>query len=311
MPQPFPQFRRSFLALLVLAAATPFLLAADPAPIRHSFFVAGPSLTGIIGEDGKVVWDSGRPGARDGFILPNGHALIAWATDVVEFDKERKPIFSYKLSPENKEIGTAQRLENGRTLITELGLKPRLLEVDPTGKIALQVPLKPQTDNAHMQTRMARILANGNYLVPHLLAFSVKEYDATGRIINIITTDRPSLGGTKEENWPFTAIRLESGNTLIACTHGNKVIEVDARGQIVWKITNADLAASTIQDACGAQRLPNGNTVIASYAAQKGIKLFEVTSDKKIVWSYDGGHRVHHFQILTTDGKPLPQPPLK
>ena len=34
--------------------------------IRHSFFVAGPSFTGIIDADGKEVWDSGRHGARDG-----------------------------------------------------------------------------------------------------------------------------------------------------------------------------------------------------------------------------------------------------
>ena len=44
--------------------------------------------------------------------------------------------------------------------------------------------------------------------------------------------------------------------------------------------------------------------------AKKGIKLFEVTREKKMVWKYEG-HRAHHFQILTTNGKPIEGKPLK
>ena len=118
------------------------------------------------------------------------------------------------------------------------------------------------------------------------------------------------MGGREAENWPFTAIRLDNGNTLVTLTHGNKVVEFDANGKVVWEINNSHVKESPFVDPCGAQRLPNGNTVIASYGAQKGIKLFEVSPDKSLVWSYDG-HRVHHFQILTTNGKPLKGTPLK
>ena len=144
------------------------------AEIQHSFFVAGPDFTGIVGEDGKPTWDSGRAGARDGWVLPNGNVLIAWGDVVREFTPQKEVVFEYKLNAANKEIGTAQRLANGNTLISELGTKPRLLEVSSDGKIAAEVVLQPETDNAHMQTRMARKLPNGNYLVPHLLAFKVK-----------------------------------------------------------------------------------------------------------------------------------------
>ena len=63
-------------------------------------------------------------------------------------------------------------------------------------------------------------------------------------------------------------------------------------------------------DPCGGQRLPNGNTVIASYGAQQGIKVFEVTRDKKIVWTYTK-HRAHEIQVLTTNGKPIEGLPMK
>jgi hypothetical protein len=157
---------------------------------------------------------------------------------------------------------------------------------------------------------MARKLPNGNYLAPHLLAFAVKEYQPDGKVVNVFNTDLPDLGGREAENWPFTAIRLQNGNTLVTLTHGNKVVEFDANGKVVWKVSNADVGESPFVDPCGAQRLSNGNTVIASYGAQKGIKLFELTPHKTMVWRYEG-HRVHHFQILTTNGKPLKGIPFK
>jgi hypothetical protein len=292
------------LSLLLLSCQT-------HTSITHSVFIAGPDFTGILDESGQVEWDVNRPAARDGYVLPDGNMLICWSDRVIEYNRAKEIMFEYHKSDSSNELGTAVRLKNGNTLITESGLQPRLLEVDKLGNIEVEVPLQPETDNIHMQTRMARKLANGNYLVPHLLAFSVKEYNPEGRVLQTFKTDLPELGGREAENWPFTAIRLANGNTLITLTHGNKIIEVDSEGSVVWEMGNNDIQGQVFQDPCGAQRLPNGNTVIASYGAKDGIKLFEVTPDKDMVWNYSGDFRVHHFQILTTNGKPQSGPPLK
>lgn len=301
---------RRLLAVACLVVALGTATSAEE-PVRHSFFIAGPSFTGIIDEEGKEAWDSGKAGARDGYVLADGNVLIAWSDEVKEFTREKKVVFHFSKSPENREIGTVERLENGRTLITELGPKPRLMEVDAAGKILLEFPLQPETDNAHMQTRMARKLRSGNYLVPHLLAFKVKEYTPKGEVVQEFPTDLEELGGRKAENWPFTAIRLENGHTLVNLTHGNKTVELDAKGKVVWKISNEDFPEKPFADPCGGQRLPNGNTVIASYAASGPIKIFEVTPEKKIVWTYEGKHRAHEIQILTTNGKSLEGRPMK
>ncbi len=285
---------------------------ADAEPIRHSFFIAGPTFTGIIGEDGNEVWNAGAPAARDGYVLPNGNVLIAWSEEVKELTRDHKVVFRFQRSADNREIGTVERLKNGRTLITELGPKPRLLEVEADGTIALEFRLKPETDNAHMQTRMARKLPNGNYLVPHLLAFKVKEYSPNGEVVREFHTDLDELGGRKAETWPFTAIRLANGHTLVNLTHGNKTVELDADGHVVWQVGNDDFPEERpFADPCGGQRLPNGNTVIASYGSQGDIKVFEVTRDKKIVWTYSGPHRAHEIQMLTTNGKPVAGTPMK
>lgn len=298
---------------ILFACGTATCLCADgaqPDSIRHSYLVLG-GKTAIIGEDGNAIWEH-QGGSRDGFVLPNGNVLLAYTDHVEELTRDKQVVFSYQRSPECKEIGTTQRLYNGNTLITEEGPRPRLLEVNPKGAIVLDFPLQPETDNAHMQTRMARQLKNGNFLVPHLLAFAVKEYSPDGKIVRVLKTDLDELGGRKGENWPFTSIRLDNGNTLVSLTHGNKVVEFDSRGAVVWKVLNENVGGQ-FKDPCGSQRLANGNTVVGSHAANKGVSMIEVTPDLKIVWTSDHplAAGVHHFQILTTNGKPEPGMPLK
>ena len=297
----------SKLFLVVLLAS---VVAKAAEPIRHSYLVLG-GKTAIIAEDDSTAWEYAG-GSRDGFVLPSGNVLLAYGDRVEEVTRAKEIVFSYKRSPSNTEIGTAQRLYNGNTLVTELGAKPLLLEVSPRGEIVLDVPLQPETDNAHMQTRMARQLKNGNYLVPHLLAFAVKEYAPDGKVVRTIKTDLDPIGGRKVENWPFTAIRLDNGNTLVSLTHGNKVVEFSLAGGIIWKVTNDDVGGQ-FSDPCGSQRLANGNTVVGSHGVNKGVSMIEVTQERKIVWTsaHPLAAGVHHFQILTTNGKAEPGMPLK
>ncbi len=300
-----------FLTFLVMAfpiaAAEPVGRQVSDSGIKHSFLIAGPD-TALIDEGGRILWRC-RGGARDGFALKNGNFLIAWKNEVLEMTRANKVVFRYRLGKGNQEIGTAAPLSNGNVLVTELGTKPRLLELDRKGKVQVEFPLQPETTNAHMQTRMARKTSTGNYLVPHLLAHAVKEYNVEGEILRTIRTDLETLGGRKAKNWPFTAIELANGNTLVGCTMGNKVVEFDKAGKVAWKVDNQRIG-NLIRDACGVQRLANGNTVITSYRAGKGMpKMIEVTPDFKVVWKFESGklRSVHHFQILTTNGKKEPQ----
>ena len=285
--------------------------------IKHSFLGVGKAnRVVIIDEDGKVAWRLNQP-ASDGWVLPDGNVLLALYNSkefpnggVVLVDRKTKE-FLFKYQGQQKEISTALLLKNGNILVAELGPKPRAIELDRKGKVVSEMPLQCQTKNFHMQTRMLRVLPNGNYIAPHLLDFAVKEYDPkTGKVLNTFPTDDR---GREKRDWPFTAIRLENGNTLIGCTNGNRVIEVNAKGKIVWSVDNDDIGEKLIDDACGVQRLPNGNTVITSYHAKGDrVKLLEITRDKKVVWRYSGMKAgFHHFQILTTNGKPVSGIPMK
>jgi len=278
--------------------------------VRHSFLGVGHANKAvIIGEDGQVEWKFNMP-VSDGWVLPNGNVLLAlYGTKgfpnggVVEVEREtQKIVFQYQ--GQQKETSTVQPLPGGKFLVAELGPQPRAVVIDRQGKVLKSTPLQCQKKNFHMQTRMLRMLPNGNYIAPHLFDFAVKEYNPnTGEVVKSFATDER---GRKKRDWPFTAIRLKNGNTLIDCTNGNRVIEVDAKGNIVWSVTNEDLGERLFNDACGAQRLPNGNTVISSYRSKGNqVKLFEITRKKKVVWRFSGMKSgFHNFQILTTNGKP-------
>ena len=297
----------TLFAPLVAFAAQSAALADDQAsPIKHSFLVTG-GETFIVDGDGKTTWTYPKS-TRDGWVLPNGNILLTLSKSnndggaVIEVTREGKVLFEFKGT--QSEVNTAQALDNGNILLTEAGNKPRLLEVTREGKIAVEVPLQAQTRDHHLQSRMARKLKNGNYLVPQLLDKVVREYTPEGKIVWEVATP----------NWPFTAIRLDNGNTLINCTIGNLSIEVDPQGKTVWQVSNDDFPSKPFDDACGGQRLPNGNTVITAYHSSAGkVKLFEVTRDKKIVWTYTDERKagIHHFQILDTNGTPLEGTPLR
>ena len=277
----------------------PCLLPAEP--VRHAFLACG-TETVIVDAAGKVTW-SYPHASRDGWALPGGNVLLALSKSkqhpggaAVEVDRAGKVLFAYEGT--QSEVNTVQPLPGGRVLVSEAGDKPRLLEVTRDGKVAAEVPLQAQTKDHHLQTRMSRRLAGGNYLVPQLLDRVVREYDPAGKVV----------WEAKTPHMPFTAIRLPDGHTLVGCTLGDLVVELDAAGQEVWRLSNDDLPGKPINDACGVQRLPNGRTVVTSHHAAAGqVKLTEVTRDKKVVWTYTdarpGG--IHHFQILGVDGPAL------
>ena len=271
--------------------------------IKHSFLICG-NRTVLLNENSEIIWQTEGYG-RDGFVLPNGHILVSVGNVAKEITREGEIVWSYKLSKGNKELGSCVRLQNGNTLVVERGVKPQLLEISTTGSIAVTVPLKPETTNAHMQTRMARKLANGNYIVPHLLAFAVKEYKPDGTVVRTIKTDLPELGGRIERNWPFTAIQVNGGNLLVNLTNGNKTVEFDSVGKVAWRVDNTNVE-NRLADPCGGQRLANGNTIICSYGQKKGgmPKLFEVNRNKKVVWEYfNPAVRAHEVHVITTNGE--------
>ncbi|NBV47811.1 MAG: hypothetical protein EBR95_01880 [Verrucomicrobia bacterium] len=289
----------------ILLLLLPFALGAAEKPAGRSFLMLG-GLTQIVDTSGKVTWK--YPAAtRDGEVLPNGNLLLTLSKNkaypggaVVEVTRDLKVVWEYKGT--QTEVNTAVLLPNGNVMLTEAGDKPRLLELARDGSIKVEIPLGCQTTNHHMQSRMARKLPNGHYLVPQ--EKTVREYDAQGQV----AWERPNPA-SPSDNRSFCCLRNAAGHTLISLTVGNHIIEVDAAGKIVWELRDGDLADVRINRTTALAWLPNGNIVFSNYAARAPQpKLVEITRDKQVVWTYTDGTNqgVHEFQLLDATGRPLP-----
>lgn len=314
-------FRMTFcisaVAMLLFADT---LSAAEP---TRRFIVTDSSKqrVAIIGEDGKTEWEYKIGPLHDVHVLPNGNVLMqnTW-THVLEVNpKDDSVVWEYeaKNSPgadgKRIEIHAFQRLKDGNTMIAESG-RTRIIEVDPTGRIVKKVQLKVAAPHPHRDTRLARKLNNGNYLVCHEGDGVVREYDGDGKIVwefEVPLFGRKPTNGHGIEafgNQCFSAVRLRNGNTLIGTGNGHSVIEVTPAGQDVWSLHQNDLPGIQLAWVTSLQVLPDGNILIGNcHAGPDNPQLVEVNRAKQVVWSFHDferfGNSTTNSQILTVDGK--------
>jgi len=275
-----------FQVFVALAALQINLLHGAEAPIQQGTphpFVCSDYSAGkvfIVSAEGKVEWEYPAPKCNDLWVLPNGNLLFTTGHGVKELTREKKVVFEYQ---SKSEIYACQRLPDGNTFIGESNAG-RLLEVAPDGKIVKELRLLPEgKDAGHAYMRNARKLKNGNYLVAHYGPEVVIEYDPKGKVVREI----PAKGA------PHSVIRLENGNTLIACGDkkgGPRVFEVDKAGKNVWQVKGDELPGVSLKFMTGLQRLPNGNTVVTNWLGHGNIgkapHVIEFTRDKKVVWTF-------------------------
>ncbi len=295
-----PSARLALLTVLVLAGGSDrtFAQSLDGSPTGPPYRVLGQDRghLAILGLDGKVEWEVPiRHNAHDLQILPSGNILVGTdASTVVEMTPEKKVVWKHVSKPtgENQgwvEIHAFQRLADGLTMIAESGNR-RIIEVDAEDKVVKSIPLVVEHPDAHRDTRRARKLANGHYLVCHEGDSTIREYDDSGKVVWSYQLDlagRPRTGGHAGHGTEvFNAIRKPDGNTLIAGGNNNRVIEVNPAGQVVWSVDHDELPGIELKWVTSLLLKPNGNVVFGNtHAGPSNPQMIEVTRDKKVVWT--------------------------
>jgi outer membrane protein assembly factor BamB len=294
--------RRDAVGTLLVLPALPLLTMAgrafaDEKPITHKVLLQAKGRVVLLNEKGEMTWEVPCSGvAHDIQLLPNGNILTqTGAGNVVEFRKDKNIVWRYDAKPKTGydgrvEIHGFQRLQRDRTMIAESGNR-RIIEVDKDGKILKEVPLTVNNPNSHRDTRLARKLENGRYLVCHEGDGVVREYDDTSKVVWSYALDLNNRPRTPTHEGHgvevFGAMRLRNGNTLIAGGNNNRVIEVSPEGKVVWSIEHDELPGIRLFWVTTLDVLPNGNIVVGNtHAGPENPYLFEVTRDKKVVWQF-------------------------
>lgn len=172
--------------------------------------------------------------------LANGNTLIADARAgrVIEVDRAKNVVWEYK-SPDiaNMRMRNAHRTDKDTTLIA-VEAEAKLIEVDRAGKIVWQWQA-PEGNKRRMY--MGLRLANGNTIMPLNDPGEVVEVDPAGKVVR-------SIGGKSMDIrmvWASGLTQLPNGNLLINDYTGRRMLEVDAKGNVIHQLkTGARTIAS-------------------------------------------------------------------
>ncbi len=224
-----------------------------------------------IKEDGALVWDCPNNNGHDVQLLPNGNVLIA-AGKVQEIAPDKR-VVSELAAPTVRDAESAQRLDNGNTVVAD-NAQHAVLEVDAKGQVVWRFDVPNRHRRPHPTMRQVRRLPNGNTLICASTEDEVLEVSPDKKIVW-----RYALP------FPYLATRLENGNTLISSgsgygsPQGYFLVEVDPEGNTVWQYGGPDCPAEeALNWPSGFVRRASGDTYISE--ARAGV-IRVVSKDKK------------------------------
>ena len=292
--------RLTIIFLINVFALAAIVRAADDAPpaptkpVKHRimFFEYGSGGNRLVelDADGKLTWEH-KPLSIAVIFQPleNGNVVYAYGgspTGVVEINRDQKQVWNY-VSKCPQVLGL-HRLASGNTLIGEQG-PAAAVEVDPKGAVVKTTPLTTSHQHFHQQVRNVIKLKSGNILAGHEGEGAIREVDADGKLV------WEHKGITNA----LAMLRLENGNTLIGCGTQKRLIEVTPKGETVWEFGEKDGPELNLTWISSVQVLKNGNIVAGNFlrgSEGKGAHAFEVTREKKVVWTFAD----HKFKSITT-----------
>jgi hypothetical protein len=188
-------------------------------------------IVAMLWPSGKVLWTVPNQRGHDIQALPDGHVLftINSAKLVQELDRDRKVVWSYGPAEGLEHPISAQRLENGNTLIGDAKLG-RVIEVTPDKKTVWKFE---SPDLANMRMRNSHRTAQGTTLIAVEAEGKVIEVDRTGK--TIWSWQAPNGANRKL----YQGRRLSNGNTLVSLSDPGELVEVDRSGAVVRSIAGA------------------------------------------------------------------------
>jgi sugar lactone lactonase YvrE len=270
--------------------------------VKHRFIASGSGMKEIVivDEDGNIKWSypSGKE-CNDVSMLSDSTILFSCRTGARLVNLNKEILWEYTGEP-NTEVQSASMLKNGRILIIQNGTPAKLMEINRKGKVKKLLEIPTTKEKPHAQFRNIRKTKDGTYIIGYFSENKVCEFDKSGKIIRTI----PMKGNA------FSSVRLENGNTLIACGDGHRLIEVDKNNKEVWTLEENEIPGHPLRFVANIQRLPNGNPVICNWGGHghrnQQPQVFEITPDKQVVWEvndWDKFKTISTLQILEGEGK--------
>lgn len=266
----------------------------DGALTRHDFLYAGEwQQESFLGQrmhlvrDGELTWSWVMPWEGefgDISLMPDGEILFAWYGGVARITTDGSARWIWT-APSGTEVHTCQPVGDDSVLVVANGAPATAILLRTTDRAVLWTRILPSGGgNRHGMFRHCRLATDGDLVVGHMDLGRVVRYDPDMR--PVLTIETPS---------PWAAVPLSSGGYLVSGDSAGYVAEFDETGQETWRFDRDDARAAGIElfSVQQAQRLRNGNTVIANWSGNHlrdgeragTAQLVEISPGGDVAWA--------------------------
>lgn len=248
---------------------------------KHKFIAADTTTKEvfIINESGEKAWSYKAPDKpQDVSILPNGNILLCCKTIVVELTMNKEIVWKFE---RKGEMHSAQRLADDSTLVGHTS-EGKIYFISPEGKVINEFKTTYTTKNKHRIFRRIRQAQDGRIYIGHHGDGVCRIYNPKGEVTGTVTHYKDRC---------FSAMPMK--NETILLTGEERLKIVNHKDEVLWEVSTEELNKKVVA-LTSAKQLKNGNILVTNWQGHVKKKgrtqpaMIEISSDKKIVWSYDG-----------------------
>ena len=243
-----------------------------------------------VDKRGKVVWEHTPKGKVWDFVLTDDDKIIyPIITDTKEvrcIDFQEQVIWSWPYANHYQEIINITK--HPSSLIISGQMPPQAILMSLDGKIQKRLPIPAKYKHHHGQLGNVYAVGNQHFLAQLWGEGTVLELDENGKEVWRFKVPRSGTGpypaGTVQD-----VIRMDNGNTLVACGTQARLLEVDRAGKIVWEFTGKGNPELNFTNACNLQKLRDGSILVTNFLrgnSGRGAHAFILSKEKKVTWTF-------------------------
>ncbi|WP_298868997.1 hypothetical protein [uncultured Gimesia sp.] len=241
-----------------------------------------------VDKRGKIIWEHRPEGRVWDFVLTDDNNIIyPMRTKKMEvrcINFEKKVIWSWPYDKEFREIINITKHQSQLILSGQMPPQAVLMKLD--GTIQKKLPIPAKYKSFHGQLGNVYHVGNQHYLAQLWGEGTALEVDRNGKEVWRYQVPKAGKGrypaGTVQD-----VLRLDNGNTLIACGTQARLLEIDLSGKIVWEFTGKDHPELNFTNACTLQKLKDGSLLITNFLRGKtgrGAHAFILSKEREITW---------------------------
>ena len=243
-----------------------------------------------VDKRGKIIWEHSPEGKVWDFVITDDNKLIyPIITDKQEvrcIDFQKKLKWSWPYANEFREIINITMHQS--QLIVSGQKPPQAILMNLDGTIQKKLPIPARYKHHHGQLGNVYHVGKNHYLAQLWGEGTALEVDEKGKEVWRYQVPKAGKGrypaGTVQD-----LLRLDNGNTLLACGTQARLLEVNRSGRIIWEFTGSKQPELNFTNACNLQKLKDGSILVTNFLrgnSGRGAHAFILSKEKEVTWTF-------------------------